>query len=87
MIYSAFLASTVPTTSEWSIGVAVVMITCNIVAIALGKFFIQKKGIGPTLPSKTFFGGMGVAELLATASLGHVLGAGVILGLSGTGAL
>jgi len=72
-------------TSEWSIGVGVTMVICNIVAIALGKFFIQQKGVGPGLPGGPFFGGMGLAEMLATTSLGHILGAGTILGLSSAG--
>ena len=71
---------------EWSSDVALIMIVCNIVAIAIGKFNIQKKAVGPALPGP-FFGGMGVAEMLATTSLGHIIGAGVILGLSSTGAL
>lgn len=74
-------------TSEWSVGVGVTMVICNIVAIALGKFFIKNKGVGPGLPASPFFGGMGLAELLATTSLGHILGAGTILGLSSAGML
>jgi photosystem I subunit 10 len=33
------------------------------------------------------FTGFGVPELLATLSLGHIIGAGVILGLANAGAL
>lgn len=63
------------------------MILSNLFAIAIGYFTIQHPGIGPSLPipqlsaKKNF----GVAELLATASLGHILGAGIILGLSNAG--
>jgi len=71
--------------TEWSLSVGLTMIICNIVAIALGKFFIQQKGAGPALPGGPFFGGMGLPELLATTSLGHILGAGTILGLSSAG--
>ncbi|MDJ1177908.1 photosystem I reaction center subunit PsaK [Roseofilum sp. BLCC_M91] len=74
-------------TSEWSLNIGLIMIACNILAIAIGKFTIQQKGVGPGLPAGPFFGGMGMSELLATTSLGHILGAGVILGLSGTGAI
>ncbi len=73
--------------TEWSLNVALIMIACNVLAIAIGKFTIQQKGVGPGLPAGPFFGGMGLSELLATTSLGHILGAGVILGLSTTGAL
>ena len=74
-------------TVEWSTNVGLIMIVCNILAIAIGQLNIQQKGVGPAMPGGPFFGGMGVAEMLATTSLGHIIGAGVILGLSGTGAL
>ncbi|MEO0949262.1 MAG: photosystem I reaction center subunit PsaK [Cyanobacteria bacterium J06641_5] len=76
-----------PATLEWSPKVAIVMITCNVLAIALGKATIANASAGPALPFPQFFGGMGVPALLGTTSLGHVLGAGVILGLSSIGAL
>lgn len=88
MVYSTLLAAAyVPTTVAWNFKVAIVMIVCNIIAIAFGKFTIQNPGSGPSLPSPEFFGGMGLPALLGTTSLGHVLGAGVILGLANAGAL
>ena len=75
------------TTVSWSPTVAIVMIICNIVAIAIGKFTIAQQNVGPALPSPTFFGGMGLGALLGTTSLGHVIGAGVILGLANVGVL
>jgi photosystem I subunit 10 len=81
------LATTVPTTAEWSPKVAAVMIACNIVAIAIGKFTIQKPSEGPAMPSPNLFGGFGLGAVLGTASFGHVLGAGVILGLASAGIL
>lgn len=89
MIYSTLLAATANqvTTVSWSPKVAVVMIICNIIAIAIGKFTIQQQNVGPSLPSPTMFGGMGLGALLGTTSLGHVIGAGVILGLANVGAL
>ena len=80
-------ASATPATSSWNLKVALVMITCNILAIAIGKYTIAKPNDPPSLPSPVFFGGMGFPALLATASLGHVIGAGVILGLSSSGLL
>lgn len=80
-------AASVPPTSEWSLKVAVVMIVCNILAIAFGKLTIAKPSEGPGLPSPAFFGGMGLPGLLATTSFGHIIGAGVILGLSSAGVL
>jgi photosystem I subunit 10 len=63
------------------------MIICNIIAIAFGKYTIKHPSEGPGLPSPEFFGGMGLPALLGTTSLGHVLGAGAILGLASVGAL
>ena len=83
---NVFLAA-VPTTVNWNFSIGAVMILCNIFAIILGYFTIQKTGAGPNLPipqlaaKKNF----GLPELLATASLGHILGVGVILGLSNAG--
>ena len=87
MFYLNSLLAAAPATIEWSPNVAFTMIICNIVAIAIGKFTIQKPSEGPGLPGETFFGGMGLPALLATTSLGHIIGAGVILGLASSGAL
>jgi photosystem I subunit 10 len=94
MIDSNFLLavqSTVPHTPQWSPKVAAIMITCNLFAIAIGFYAIPKasRGKGPDLPVKLpgLFAGFGLTELLATASFGHLLGAGMILGLANAGLL
>ena len=94
MIYSALLLaveSTAPHTPEWSPGVGIVMILANLLAIAIGYYGISKnnRGKGPALPVSMpgMFTGFGVPELLATASFGHILGAGIILGLGNAGVL
>ncbi len=90
MDYTTLLATALPRAVNWSPNVGIIMVFCNLVAIAIGRFAIQKKGAGPKLPIQLpdpFSGEFGVPELLATASLGHVLGAGVILGLSNAGML
>ncbi len=81
------LATSVPTTVEWNPQVAAVMIACNIVAIAIGKFSIQRPNDGPAMPSPNFFGGFSLGAVLGTISFGHVLGTGVILGLANAGIL
>lgn len=86
----SLLATALPRDSHWSVGVGIVMLLCNLVAIAIGRFAIQRKGIGPKLPVELpdpFGGEFGVPELLATTSFGHILGAGVILGLTNSGVL
>lgn len=85
----ALLAQTAPTTPAWSWQTALIMIACNLFVIAIGRYAIQKPGKGPALPFTLpgLFEGFGVPELLATASLGHILGAGMILGLGNAGIL
>ena len=90
---TSFLLSTfVPRTVAWGPQVAIVMILCNIAAIAIGKATIRNLSAGPALPSvQAFdgnaFGGMGWPALLATWSLGHVMGMGSIIGLATIGLL
>ncbi|EAZ92919.1 photosystem I reaction center subunit PsaK [Crocosphaera chwakensis] len=76
-------------TTPWNLSIGMIMITANLFSFVLGYFAIQKTGAGPELPlpqlaSKKKFG---LPELLATASFGHILGAGIILGLSNAGVL
>ncbi|HEY9727701.1 MAG TPA: photosystem I reaction center subunit PsaK [Chroococcales cyanobacterium] len=92
MINSILLAAaqaTVPSTPEWSPSVGIVMVLANLFAFAIGRFAIQKKGVGPDLPvsKPAILSNFGIPELLATASFGHILGAGIILGLANAGAL
>ncbi len=87
MTYLTLLAASVPSTVSWSPKVAIVMIVCNIIAIAFGKFTMKNPSAEPSLPSSEFFGGMGLPALLGTTSFGHLLGAGAILGLAHVGAL
>ena len=81
------LAVAAPATLEWSPKVAGVMIACNILAIAFGKFTIKQPSVGTPMPSSNFFGGFGLGAVLGTTSFGHILGAGVILGLASMGVL
>lgn len=84
------LAEAAPiTTTSWNLSVGIIMITANLFSFIIGYFAIQKTGQGPDLPlpqlaSKKKFG---LPELLATGSFGHILGAGIILGLSNAGLL
>nr|YP_009731972.1 photosystem I reaction center subunit X [Gracilaria edulis]QHS70596.1 photosystem I reaction center subunit X [Gracilaria edulis]UAD85550.1 photosystem I reaction center subunit X [Gracilaria edulis] len=78
------LISIIPSTSPWSISSAVVMIICNLLCIGLGRYAIQVRGLGPSIPTLGLKG-FGLPELLATTSLGHAIGAGAIIGLSSIG--
>jgi photosystem I subunit 10 len=88
MILNLLLAAA-PTTITWNLNVAIVMTVCNLFAVVIGRFAIQQPGRGPDLPVEkpALWSGFGLPELLATGSLGHILGAGLILGLSNAGVL
>ncbi|MFK0731068.1 MAG: photosystem I reaction center subunit PsaK [Gloeotrichia echinulata HAB0833] len=80
MLTSTLLAAaTAPL--EWSPTIGIIIILCNIVAIAFGKSSIKYPSVGPALPSANLFGGFGLPALLATTAFGHILGVGVVLGL------
>ncbi len=89
MISFSYLLAQIPQTAQWSYKVALVMISCNLLAVFIGRFAIKKAGVGPDLPmgKPAVWKNFGIPELLATASFGHVLGAGFILGLSNAGLL
>lgn len=76
-----FLIANFSETPEWSFKIAAIMITSNLLCIGIGRYAIKVRGLGPSLPISGFEG-FGLPELLATASLGHLVGAGTILGLS-----
>jgi photosystem I subunit X len=79
----------VPHTVVWSPNVGIVMSLCCLFSVAIGRFAIRQRGIGPKLPVAvpSLFEGFGVAEMLGTMSFGHILGAGMILGLGNAGVL
>ncbi|MAR08292.1 MAG: photosystem I reaction center subunit PsaK [Cyanobium sp. NAT70] len=76
-----------PATISWSPKVALVMIVCNVIAIAVGKATIKYPNEGAQMPNPTFFGGMSHAAMLGTTSLGHIIGIGAIQGLAARGIL
>lgn len=78
------LLSIIPETFGWSIKVASLMIIANFIAILIGRYAIKIRGLGPSIPLPGTQG-FGLPELLATTSLGHILGCGTILGLSRLG--
>ncbi len=88
MITSSLVLA-VQSTTEWNVSVALVMLLCNLFAIAIGRFAIQNPGMGPDLPlpKPALWKKFGVPELIATLSFGHILGVGMILGLANAGAL
>ncbi|GAA6622245.1 photosystem I reaction center subunit PsaK [Scytonema sp. NUACC26] len=87
MLTSTLLATVATTPLVWSPTVGLIMIISNIAAIAFGKSSIRYPAKDPQLPASNFFGGFGIPGLLATTAFGHILGAGIILGLHNIGRL
>ena len=85
-LISPVLALT-PAVVTWTPKVGLVMILCNVIAIAIGKATIKYPNEGLALPNNSFFGGFGHCALLATTSLGHIIGIGAIQGLAASGVL
>ncbi|MEG4249279.1 photosystem I reaction center subunit PsaK [Microcoleus sp. AT3-A2] len=86
-MFTPILLATVARTVEWSPTIGLIMILCNILAIAIGKSTIQKPHTGPAMPSSSMFGGLSLGAVVGTMAFGHILGAGTILGLSYIGAI
>lgn len=82
-----FLLAVVPQTAAWSAKTCSVMVLSNLLCIIAGRYVIEVKGVGPSLPLSGTFANFGLPELLATTSLGHIVGCGAILGLSYVGLL
>lgn len=70
--------------SLWSIKVGLVMIISNLISIGIGRYAIKVRSTGASIP---ILGaeGFGLPELLATTSLGHIIGAGTVIGLRSIG--
>ena len=74
------LINALPNEASWSTQNSIIMLICNLIAILIGRYAIQVRGLGPSIPISGI-AGFGLSELLATTSFGHILGAGAILGL------
>lgn len=72
--------------STWSVTNSIIMIICNLLCIGIGRYAIQVRGLGPSIPILGLEG-LGLPELIATTSLGHIIGAGTIIGLCTIGIL
>ncbi|MGB0564767.1 MAG: photosystem I reaction center subunit PsaK [Spirulinaceae cyanobacterium] len=67
-------ATSFPLSEGWTPVTGIVMIACNVIAIAIGKTTMAAPAAGEALPMSAMFGGMGWPALLATTSFGHILG-------------
>ncbi|NJO77373.1 MAG: photosystem I reaction center subunit PsaK [Cyanobacteria bacterium RM1_2_2] len=74
-------------TPDWSPSIGLIMLACNVVAILFAKFTVKYPNVGPGIPVLSDISGLSLPAFLGAASFGHLLAAGVILGLTNTGAL
>jgi photosystem I subunit X len=79
-MFSSILLATTSMSQAWSPTVAIVMVVANVLGV-LASTTVQKKA-GPQLP-----GGISVAQIVGGTCLGHILGAGAILGLTSQGVI
>jgi photosystem I subunit X len=88
LLHNLIIAA-IPHTEPWNFKTAAVMILCNLIAVAIGRFAIANPGGGPgsTVGKPDLFRNFNLPELLATFSFGHILGVGFILGLTNAGAI
>ena len=86
-MFTPILLATVARTVEWSPEIGLIMIICNIAAIAFGKSTIKNPHTGPAAPSSEILGGLSLGALVGSLCFGHILGTGTILGLSYLGAI
>jgi photosystem I subunit 10 len=86
-ILLAAVQSTTPDTTTWSWSGSLVMNLCVVLGLIIAKIGIKNKGKGPALPllepilGKNF----GAPELIAGASIGHLLGVITTIFLTNSG--
>ncbi|WP_445171042.1 photosystem I reaction center subunit PsaK [Microcoleus sp.] len=86
-MFTPILLAAVARTVEWNPTMGLIMILCNILAIAIGKSTIQNPHTGPAAPSSNLLGGLSLGAVVGSLCFGHILGTGTILGLSYIGAI
>ena len=86
-MFTPILLAAVARTVEWNPTFGLIMIVCNILAIAIGKSTIQKPHTGPAAPASNLLGGLSLGAVVGSLCFGHILGTGTILGLSYIGAI
>lgn len=83
MISSILAASaTVPVTHEWSSTVGIIISASSLVVLLLSLASKAPK-VGPQLPLLP----VTISSFIGAMALGHIIGIGIVLGLSNTGRL
>ncbi|MFM7426425.1 MAG: photosystem I reaction center subunit PsaK [Elainella sp.] len=74
-------------TPDWSLSIGLIMLATNVLAILFARLTVKNPNVGPGIPVLSDIAGLSLPALLGATSFGHILGAGVILGLTNTGTL
>jgi photosystem I subunit X len=75
------IIAAIPHTEPWGFNTAFVMIVCNLVALAILWLNSYLDGNPALAPKST------LPELIATFSIGHIIGVGMVLGLTNIGTI
>ncbi len=73
--------------SDWSPTVGLIMVACNVLAIVLARATVKLPNVGPQIPVLSDVAGLSLPALLGATSFGHIIAAGVILGLTNMGTI
>lgn len=84
---SSFVLAVFERSSNWNPTIGLIMLISVILATLIGRATIQRPNVGPKFPVLSDLTGLSLPALLATFSFGHLLGTGVILGLTDIGVL
>jgi photosystem I subunit X len=82
------IIAAIPHTEPWRLTTALLMIVCNLLAIAItfGSMQLSRKiKVANPDDKSTLVRDFGLLELFAAMSFGHILGVGVVLGLTNIG--
>ncbi len=90
------IIAAIPHTEPWGLNTAMVMISSNLVAIAIGRLAISSgsswRAANPETNSSNpletgLLSKSHLSELIASMSFGHILGVGAVLGLTNVGVI
>lgn len=81
------LLAVVTRVPDWSPTIALIMVGCNLLAIILARATVKMPNVGPKIPVLSDVAGLSLPALLGATSFGHLIAAGVILGLTNMGTI
>jgi photosystem I subunit X len=84
---STALLAVVSRMPDWSPTIALIMVGCNLLAILLARATVKFPNVGPKIPVLSDVAGLSLPALLGATSFGHIIAAGVILGLTNMGTI